>query len=34
MGGMDIHVGQLSQCLDAVEDQQEAQAVNLEEVHC
>jgi hypothetical protein len=31
---MDVHVGQISQCLDAVEDRQEAQAVDVKEGHC
>jgi hypothetical protein len=32
--GMDVHVGQLSQRLDVVEDQQEAQAVDFKEGRC
>jgi hypothetical protein len=32
--GIDVHVGQLTQRLDAVEDRQEAQAVDMEEGHC
>jgi hypothetical protein len=31
---MDVHLNQLSQHLEDVEDQQERQAVNLEEGHC
>jgi hypothetical protein len=32
--GMDIYVGQISQHLDVVEDQQEAQVVDVEEGRC
>jgi hypothetical protein len=34
MEGMDVHVGQIAQCLDVVEDRQEAQAVDVEEGRC
>jgi hypothetical protein len=32
--GIDVHVGQVAQRLDAVEDRQEAQAVEVEEGRC
>jgi hypothetical protein len=32
--GIDVHVGQVAQHLDAVEDRQEAQAVEVEEGRC
>jgi hypothetical protein len=32
--GIDVHVGQLAQRLDAVEDQQDTQAVDVDEGHC
>jgi hypothetical protein len=32
--GIDVHVGQLAQRLDAVEDQQDAQAVEVNEGCC